>query len=150
MPAHEVALEVVSRRLTAVVAQTTTWAQFPRVWKPLLDEVYAFIAASGAFASSRWQSVMLYKDDRPAVEVGVLAPHEFEGTGRVRQSSLPGGRVATAIHRGAYSDLAKTHRSVHHFAAEQGLELAGPRWEIYGHWVPDAAELETEVHYLLR
>ena len=38
---------------------------------------------------------------------------------------------------------------VHRFAAERGLELAGPRWEIYGHWREDPAEVETEVYYLL-
>ena len=31
----------VAPRLTAVVAQTTTWEQFPEVWRQLLDEVYA-------------------------------------------------------------------------------------------------------------
>ena len=33
----------VAPRLTAVVAQTTTWQQFPAVWKQILDEVYAFV-----------------------------------------------------------------------------------------------------------
>jgi hypothetical protein len=31
-----------------------------------------------------------------------------------------------------------------------GLELAGPRWEIYGHHRDDPAELQAEVVYLLR
>ncbi|HWK18991.1 MAG TPA: hypothetical protein VNR66_16210 [Solirubrobacteraceae bacterium] len=33
--------------------------------------------------------------------------------------------------------------------AELELPLAGPRWEIYGHWREDPDELETEVQYLL-
>jgi effector-binding domain-containing protein len=32
----------------------------------------------------------------------------------------------------------------------EGLELAGPRWEIYGHWREDPSELETEIYYLLQ
>ncbi len=32
----------------------------------------------------------------------------------------------------------------------RGLELAGPRWEIYGDWREDPADLETEVYYLLQ
>jgi hypothetical protein len=36
------------------------------------------------------------------------------------------------------------------WCAEQGRPLAGPRWEIYGDWREDPAELETEVYYLLR
>jgi len=37
------------------------------------------------------------------------------------------------------------------WCAEHGLDPAGPRWEIYGHWHDDdPAQLETEVYYLLR
>ena len=39
----DVALRTVAPRPTAVVSQTTTWQQFPDVWRPLLDEVYGFI-----------------------------------------------------------------------------------------------------------
>jgi effector-binding domain-containing protein len=42
-----------------------------------------------------------------------------------------------------------TGAAVHRFAAERGLELAGPRWEIYGHMSDDPAEIETEIHYLV-
>ena len=53
------------------------------------------------------------------------------------------------IHRGDYSALGDAHEAVHRFAAARGLELAGPRWEIYGHGHVDPSELTTEVHYLL-
>jgi hypothetical protein len=33
--------------------------------------------------------------------------------------------------------------------AASGRALAGPRWEVYGDWRDDPAELETEVYYLL-
>lgn len=57
--------------------------------------------------------------------------------------------VAVAIHRGAYSDLEMTHTAVREFCRTSGHQLAGPRWEIYGHWQPDPTALETEVYYLL-
>jgi len=31
-----------------------------------------------------------------------------------------------------------------------GRQLAGPRFEVYGDWRDDPAQLETEVYYLLR
>lgn len=120
----------------------------------MLDEVYAAVAAAGADqiedGESRWQNVMLYKDDAPNVEVGVLAAGPFLAGGSVISSVLPSGEAATTTHRGSYADLDAAHTAVRHWCATQGRQLAGPRWEIYGHWRDDPRELETEVYYLLR
>ena len=43
----------VAPRLTAVVAQTTTWADFPEVWRRSLDEVYALVRAREELAPRR-------------------------------------------------------------------------------------------------
>ncbi len=140
---------------TIVVAETTSWERFPAVWPKLLDEVYAFVRGCGEFdrlarTTQAWQNVMLYRDQRPSVEVGVLAPGSFTPAGRVIASELPGGKVATTIHRGDYARLGDTHAAVHAYAAEHGLETAGPIWEVYGHASADPAELETEIYHLLR
>ena len=92
---------------------------------------------------------MLYKDDAPSVEVGVLVGRRFAPEGRVVPSQLPGGEVAMTIHRGDFAALGDAHAAVHRFAAARELELAGPRWEIYGHGDVDPSELTTEVYYLL-
>jgi effector-binding domain-containing protein len=97
-----------------------------------------------------WQNVMLYKDQRPDVEVGVLVSGSFQAEGPVVLSALPAGEVATAIHRGDYANLGVTHEAVRDFAAALGRDLAGPCWEIYGHARPDPNEAETEVFWLLR
>jgi effector-binding domain-containing protein len=144
----------VDPRPTAVVAETTTWAEFPRLWGGLLDEVYGLVRSRTDLATGSdgelWQNVMLYKDDRPDVEVGVLVSGPFEPEGRVIPSLLPGGEVATATHRGHYARLGETHDAVRAHVATHGRELAGPCWEIYGHWRADPSELETEVFWLLR
>jgi effector-binding domain-containing protein len=93
---------------------------------------------------------MLYKDQRPEVEVGVLVSGSFQGEGSVIPSALPAGQVATATHRGDYAELRATHDAVRDYAAARGRELAGPCWEIYGHASPDPSEAETEVFWLLR
>jgi effector-binding domain-containing protein len=151
---HVVNVVTVPPRATAVVAQTTTWELFPQLWRRLLDEVYAFVRSRPDLAGTtgpgpKWQNVMLYKDDRPAVEVGVLVGAPFSRQGRVTPSHLPGGRAAMTVHRGDYTGLRGAHDAVHRFAHESGLELAGPRWEIYGHATPDPRDLETEIFYLL-
>ena len=87
--------------MSAVIAQTTTWEEFPRLWGRLLGEVYEFVRARTELATGegneRWQNVMLYKDQRPDVEVGVLVRTAFEPESRVVASELPGGEVAAAV-----------------------------------------------------
>ena len=148
---HVVETVTVAPRLTAVVAQTTTWERFPALWRQLLDEVYAFVRPREELSPTpgpgpKWQNVMLYKDDAPSVEVGVLVGKRFSPEGRVVPSQLPGGPVAMTIHRGDYSGLGDAHEAVHGSAAAQELVLAGPRWEVYGH---GHVEPTTEVYYLL-
>jgi effector-binding domain-containing protein len=144
----------VEARPTAVVAQTTTWTEFPKVWGPLLGQVYEFVRPRPELATGDadelWQNMMLYKDRRPDVEVGVLVSGPFQAEGPVIPSALPAGEVATATHRGDYGSLGVTRDAVRDYAAAHGRELAGPRWEIYGHAPPDPSEAETEVFWLLR
>lgn len=151
---HLVESATVSPRPTAVVRQATTWAEFPGLWRGLLDEVYGYVRPRPELAPGDgpelWQNVMLYAGDPPTVEVGVLVGGSFAGEGRVVASQLPGGQVARTVHRGGYAELGEAHGAAHRFAAERGLELAGPRWEIYGHVGEDAAAPEIEISYLIR
>jgi effector-binding domain-containing protein len=135
-------------RRTAVVARTTTWDEFPVVWPQLLDEVYRFLGTSEVEQDGH--NVMLYLDDRPAVEVGVQVDRTFEPTGSVVPSVLPAGPAATMTHRGPYGRLGDAHGAIIRWCRANGREIAGPRWEVYGDWHEDESLLETEVAYLLR
>ena len=67
---YEVTLRTTEASPTAVVAQTTTWAEFPRLWPLLLDEVYAFVRAG--VATQAGHNIMLYKDGKwSAIASGV-------------------------------------------------------------------------------
>ncbi|MGQ0832651.1 MAG: GyrI-like domain-containing protein [Microthrixaceae bacterium] len=145
---HDVEVRMVAASATAVVARATTWEQFPHLWGSLLDEVYAFVRAGGATQTGH--NVMLYRDDVPNVEVGIQVDGPFTPSGRVIPSELPSGRVATTVHRGAYSGLGDAHADVIAWCTAHGHERTGARWEIYGDWLEDPAELETEICYLLR
>ena len=105
-----------------MVAQTTTWEEFPNVWGALLGEVYKFVRPRPELATGDgdelWQNVMLYKDQRPDVEVGVLVSEPFQAEGLVILSALPAGEVATATHRGDYAKLGVT--------AGRGLQVCSP------------------------
>jgi effector-binding domain-containing protein len=93
--------------------------------------------------------VMLFRDGVPSVEVGGLVDAPFVASGRFTASWLPGGDVATTVHRGPYEELDSAHRAVLDWCEAQGLEAIGPRWEIYGHHSDDPAQRVTEVHYLV-
>jgi len=127
----------------AVVAATTTWAEFPDLWGKLLDEVWAFLRAGGA--TKHGHNVMVYLDGTPRVEVGVQVAEPFEGNGRVVCSTLPAGQCASTIHRGPYSALDEAHAAVKAWCGSHGHQLTGVRWEIYGDPGPDAEQTETEV-----
>lgn len=145
---YEVSVRSTAESPTAVVAQATTWEEFPGLWRSLLDEVYTFLRGGGATQSGH--NVMLYRDDVPNVEVGVQVEGAFASSGRVVPSTLPAGRVATTIHRGPYDGLDAAHRAVRAWCVAHGHELTGTRWEIYGDWRENPEELETEVDYLIR
>jgi len=136
----------VPARITAVIAETTTWEEYAGLWRRLLDEVWAAVRSDDRIAPGR--NVMLYRDDVPSVEVGVEAERRFEPIGRVICSSLPAGRVVTTTHRGSW-EVGPAHRAVADACASMGLERLGPRWEIYGHWNRPGDE-EVEIFYLVR
>lgn len=150
MQARRSSIATAKPRPTAVIAETTTWQLFPSLWPRLLDEVYASVRRPGLERPiDGWHNVMLYRDSVPNVEVGVLAPPRFSPDGRVIASELPGGDVLRTVHRGDYAGLGAAHEAIVAHAAATGLQLTGIRWEVYGHWVEDPAEVETEIYYLL-
>jgi effector-binding domain-containing protein len=148
LPSHLVTEAPVEARPTAVVAATTTWRDFPALWKEFLDEVWACLRAGGIHSGCR--NVMLYLDDVPHVEIGVLLDQPIPLTGRVTPSALPAGDVATTVHWGSYAELGSAHRAVLEWCDEHGRAPAGPRWEVYGPHLEDPALVWTEVHYLLQ
>jgi effector-binding domain-containing protein len=92
---------------------------------------------------------MLYRDDIPNVEIGVLTDRRCSLTGRVVRSSLPSGRVATTVHEGSYSGLGEAHAAVLEWCAANGERATRTRWEIYGPHADNPSELRTDVYWLL-
>jgi effector-binding domain-containing protein len=144
---YPVSVKTAAAQPTAVVAVATTWAEFPTLWPKLLDEVYGFVRGGGATQDGH--NVMLYRDDVPNVEVGVRVTGPFEPSGRVVPSVLPAGEVASTLHRGPHDALEEAHVALKAWCGSHRHALTGVRWEIYGDWREEPAELETEVCYLL-
>jgi effector-binding domain-containing protein len=144
---YQVTVMDVVARPTAVVPATTTWQEFPTLWRELSNEVWTCLRQGGVDRGCR--NVMLYWDDVPHVEVGVELLVPCLLTGRVVASSLPAGQAAMTTHRGSYAGLAEAHRAVIDWCAAHVKQRAGPRWEVYGPHNDDPAKIWVEVYYLL-
>lgn len=146
----EVTVKTVEPMPTAVVAASTTWAQFPATWGPMLDQVWGYLrgdAPEGLYAHGH--NVMLYKDDVPNVEVGVQVSGRFDPAGRVVASALPGGLVATATHTGPIAEIGETHSAVRTWSEANGYRLTGCRWEVYCDPDPSTGDFEVQVFWSL-
>jgi effector-binding domain-containing protein len=144
---YQVSLTETGSRPTAVVAATTTWQEFATLWGQLLGEVWGCLRAGGIIRGCR--NIMVYLDDVPNVEVGVLLDQPCPLTGRVISSALPEGTAAMTVHRGSFGDVGAAHEAVTGWCAANGHITTGVRWEIYGPHNDDPAQQWTEVYWQL-
>jgi len=97
--------------------------------------------------------VAVYLDCQINLEVGVELEAPFAGHGEVVGSATPAGLVATMTHYGPYGRLGEAHKAIRQWCGNNGHALAGPNWEIYGHWKDewnnDPSKICTDVCYLI-
>ncbi len=144
---YEISVGEVQAAPTLVVAATATWHELPVVWGQLLGEVWGCLRAAGITRGHR--NVMLYLDNVPHIEVGVLLNQGCPLSGRVVASTLPAGTAASTVHRGPFAEVGLAHDAVVRWCAARGLQLDGTRWELYGPHNDDPALQWTEVYWLL-
>jgi len=97
--------------------------------------------------------VAVYWDGSIRLEVGVELFGPFQDQGEVVRSSTPAGSVASTTHFGNYRGLGAAHDAIHRWCRDNGRKLAGPKWEMYGHWRNEwnthPSQIRTDVYYLL-
>ncbi|HEY3823869.1 MAG TPA: AraC family transcriptional regulator [Bryobacteraceae bacterium] len=82
------------------------------------------------------------------IEAGMPVATPGSSEGDVTAETLPGGRVATTIHTGAYDKLTEAHAALQVWIEAQGLASNGAPWEIYvtdPADYPDPKDWKTEV-----
>ncbi|MDB5319137.1 MAG: Bacterial transcription activator, effector binding domain [Phycisphaerales bacterium] len=136
---------------TAVVRRRAGFSELAKVVPDACGVVWKVIQSQQIKGAGR--HVALYLDDVINLEVGVEMAEAFAGCGEVIGSALPAGQVARAVHMGPYQRLHFAHVAIRDWCAKQGHAMAGPNWEIYGHWEEawnsDPSLIRTEVFYLL-
>jgi effector-binding domain-containing protein len=149
---YDVRLEQLDSLPLAVVRRRASSKELARVVPEACGLVWSVVRAEKIAGAGR--HVALYWDDQINLEVGVELETPFAGHGEVVGSATPAGAVATATHLGPYDRLHEAHQAICQWCANQGYTLAGPNWEIYGHWIDEwniePAKIRTDVFYLLR
>lgn len=130
----------------AAVRRTARIDQLSTIVPQACGEVWDAVRAAGVANAGRL--VAVYLDGAIHLEVGVEVSEEVRSD-RVFASSTPAGLAARATHFGPYDRLGNAHDAITRWCGVQGYELAGPRWEVYGHWDDDPAKLRTDVYALL-
>jgi effector-binding domain-containing protein len=149
--AHDVRFEHADPLPMAALRFVARPDELSRAIPDACGKVWQFVKAAGIPGPGR--HVAVYLDGQIRVESGVLVSGPFPESGNVVCSATPAGRVATTAHLGPYGRLGDAHRAIVDVCNAQGHRLAGPNWEIYGHWEDawnaDPSKIRTDVFYLL-
>jgi effector-binding domain-containing protein len=149
---YEVVVEPLQAELIAAVRIAAASSDIARVWKPALDQVWAFLKTNSQLRPGK--NLFLYhhpesRDEPMNIDFGVQVAHRFEPEGSVRCIQTPAGEVARTVHIGPYDRLREAHNAIHEWCAANNRKIAHASWETYGHWNSDPALLETTISYLL-
>jgi effector-binding domain-containing protein len=150
----DVSVRTVASRKLAAVRRHVAISGIGAAWKPALDQVWEFLRTQPGLRTDG-HNVFLYhhpeRRDQPMdVDFGVEVTRAFESAGEVYATETPSGRVAVAVHLGAYHRMKETHDAIHAWRQASGQAFAGKSWEIYGDWSDDPSKLETTIMYLLK
>ena len=148
---YDVRLEQLGSRPLAVVRRRARSQELSKVVPDACGTVWSVVRAQQVAGAGR--HVAVYLDGQINLEVGVELDAPFAGYGEVIASATPAGLVATTTHYGPYGQLHGAHQAILSWCQNNGYTLAGPSWEIYGHWEDewnsDPTKIRTDVFYLL-
>lgn len=136
--------------LLAVVRRQARASELSTVVPEGCGIVWSFVRARRLRAG---RNVAVYWDGTIRLEVGVEMIDSFPDGADVVRSATPAGRVASVVHLGPYNQLGVAHHAIVSWCSAHNLRLAGPNWEIYGHWQndwnADPSQIRTDVFYQL-
>jgi effector-binding domain-containing protein len=124
----------------AVVRGRASAGNLPKRIRALFDEFYGGFKAKGGL------NIVFYPGTGGGGEFDIECGVQVEAGAN---SSTPAGVVATVAYFGPYDQMHAAHEAIHQWSRHNGRALAGPSWEVYGHWSDDPAKLRTDIFYLL-
>ena len=150
MTPYAVQLQRLDSVALAVIRRQVSASELARVVPQCCGVVWETVHAQQAQAG---RHVAIYWDRSIRLEVGVELRGDFVDQGTVVHSATPAGAVASVTHYGPYGGLGAAHDAVRRWCDDNQHRLAGPNWEIYGHWQrewnDDPSRIRTDIYYLL-
>ncbi len=151
---YSVKIEHLRPRLLAAVRRTAAPREIPTVFKPALDQVWAFLGKHKGLRTDGHNVFLYHHVDRPEagmpIDFGVEVTRPFDPQGDVRCVETPAGEAAVVVHQGTYGGLPKAHAALHAWCAANARKIGACSLEVYGDWSEDPSKLETTIQYLLR
>ncbi len=149
-----VTIEQLPPRILAAVRRTAAPREIPRVFRPALDLVWAFLGTHKGLRTNGHNVFLYHHVDRPdaalPVDFGVEVIRRFDPEGPVHCVETPAGQAAVLVHRGPYSEIPAAHARLRSWCAANGRTIGAYSLEVYGDWSEDPSKLETAIQYLLR
>ena len=150
MAAYDVQIRDVDSVPLAVVRRQARQSELPGLVPQCCGLVWEAVKSQKVKAG---RHVAVYWDASIRLEVGVELLGPYIDDGEVVASATPAGTVATTTHFGPYGGLGAAHDAVARWCKSNGRRLAGPSWEVYGHWQREwdtnPAAIRTDVCWLL-
>ena len=147
---HAVQIQRLESVPLAVLRRRTISSELSRIVPECCGLVWNAVRAQQTAAG---RHVALYWEGPNRIEVGVELHGAFAERNDVVLSATPAGTVASTTHFGPYNGLGAAHDAVRRWCRMAGHSLAGPYWEIYGHWQPewnaDSSGVRSDVFYLI-
>lgn len=146
-------IKKVEKLKTLMVRTVAPASTLPVLMGEVYGELGAYMGRKGiAFAGPPY--AMYYNMDMDAldVEMGFPVSVDAEGEGRITAGEIPGGTVASAVHKGPYDKLMDTYNILMAFVRENGLETTEWMYEFYLNSPAEVKpeDLETEICYPLK
>jgi effector-binding domain-containing protein len=149
---YDIEIKDVQAQPMLAIRTTSTPAELPGVFREIINEVWEYCRRIGITPSGPSFGIFHEFGETVDVEAGFPVPPGTEGEGRITAGEVPGGKVATAWHVGAYTKLGDAHQAMDDWIHGQGHGHGRPPREIY--WIgpgdePDSSKWRTEVQYPL-
>ena len=148
MTPSAVRLEQLASTPLAVVRRLASASELATVVPQGCGLVWSFVRARNLQAG---RNVAIYWDAGIRLEVGVELAAPFSEEGEIVRSATPAGLAASVIHFGPYAGLGAAHEAIRQWCTDHHHRLAGPNWEVYGHWQSDwnvdSSRIRTDVFY---
>ena len=144
----EIQVKEFSDMRVAFLSRTGSYDQIPEAMGSLMSWIFnRGIQPSGPPMGIYYNSPESVSPDELRWDVAIPVPEDIEGEDEIAVRVLPGGKVATALHKGPYEQVGLVYGEIFDFIAQEGLRPAGPPMEVYlndpGQVAPE--EISTEV-----